>query len=274
MKILYPYQDAFERVLMTRDIATATRDEYTTTLKDFFHYLENFNPTYQRDHRVNQLQTADVEQYLAMLINSRQIQNQTYNKVLSHLNVYFKFLFSHSWTPYLPTLDLKSKDLQESRPVNFRWVDDLDDLLADDRLHVYTRATLLLTAQGYPVQVFLKPGFTAKLTTTDWSPAARNFVAVWQHFVAPLQDRFQCPDWFLKQRAATNPHLTLPGLHKYLRPDEATAGFRLSPSTLYQGYLVHYLRRHPRLSDKEATEILHLEPDSIDYYRKLARHAE
>ena len=97
----YPYQDAFNRTLRQRAMAQATQDEYNATLTDFFKYLENFNPTYQRDHRVNQLQTPDVEQYLAMLVDARKIQNQTYNKVLSHLNVYFKFLFSHSWTPYL-----------------------------------------------------------------------------------------------------------------------------------------------------------------------------
>lgn len=274
MKILYPYQDAFERALNAREIAQSTRDEYTGTLQDFFHYLENFNPTYQASHQVNDLQTQDVEQYLAMLTNQRQIQNMTYNKVLSHLNVYFKFLFSHGWTPYLPTLDLKSKTKDESRPVNFRWVADLPDLLTDQRLHVYTRLTLLLIAHGYPVQVFLAPHFTAQLTTTDWPVNEQTFLTELRAFITPLQDRFQCPDWFLKQRAATDPHLTLAGLHKYLRPNEAVAGFRLSPSTLYQGYLVAYLRQHPRLSDQEATDQLHLEPDSIDYYRKLARHAE
>ena len=270
----YPYQDAFNRVLQQRAMAQATQDEYNATLTDFFKYLENFNPTYQRDHRVNQLQTPDVEQYLGMLVDARQIQNQTYNKVLSHLNVYFKFLFSHNWTPYLPTLDLKSKPKQAPQPLNYRWVDELDSLLADGRLHVYTRLTLLLVAQGYPVQAFLRPHFTAQLVTRDWSPAAQRFLTELRAFLAPLQQRFQSSDWFLKQRAATDPHLTLPGLHKYLKPDEAIVGFALSPTVLYQGYLVNYLRRHPQLSDREAVASLHLEPDSIDYYRRLAQRAD
>jgi len=270
----YPYQDAFNRTLADRSMATATRDEYTATLKDFFHYLENFNPTYQRDHRVNQLQTPDVEQYLAMLVDARQIQNQTYNKILSHLNVYFKFLFSHRWTPYLPTLDLKSKPKQAAQPINYRWVDTLDDFLADQRLHVYTRLTLLLIAHGYPVQVFLQPDFTAKLTTTDWPTADQSFLQEFRAFVTPLQDRFQTGDWFLKQRAAADPHLTLPGLHKYLKPDESIVGFALSPTVLYQGYLVNYLRRHPQKTDREVIATLHLEPDSIDYYRRLAQRAD
>lgn len=270
----YPYQDAFNRLLNDRSMADATRDEYTATLTDFFHYLENFNPTYQRDHRVNQLQTPDVEQYLAMLVDARQIQNQTYNKVLSHLNVYFKFLFSHRWTPYLPTLDLKSKPKQAAQPINYRWVDRLDELLADDRLHFYTRLTLLLVARGYPVQSFLKPGVTAHLNTTDWSNAAQTFLKSFQTFVLPLQQRFVCDDWFLKQRAAADPHLTLPGLHKYLKPDEAVAGFALSPTVLYQGYLVNYLRRHPQKTDGEVIAALNLPPDSIDYYRRLSQRAE
>lgn len=41
MSVDYPYQDAFDRLLDQRDMATATHDEYTATLKDFFHYLEN-----------------------------------------------------------------------------------------------------------------------------------------------------------------------------------------------------------------------------------------
>lgn len=270
----YPYQDAFNRVLQQRAMAQATQDEYNATLTDFFKYLENFNPTYQRDHRVNQLQTPDVEQYLGMLVDARQIQNQTYNKVLSHLNVYFKFLFSHSWTPYLPTLDLKSKPKQAAQPVNYQWVDQLDSLLADPRLHVYTRLTLLLIAHGYPVQAFLAPNFTATLDTHGWNAAAQQFLTELHAFLTPLQQRFQSQDWLLKQRAAADPHLTLPGLHKYLRPDQALVGFSLSPTVLYQGYLVNYLRRHPQLSDHEAIAALHLEPDSIDYYRRLARHAD
>ncbi|WP_367295592.1 phage integrase N-terminal SAM-like domain-containing protein [Levilactobacillus yonginensis] len=270
----YPYQDAFNRTLADRSMATATRDEYTATLKDFFHYLENFNPTYQRDHRVNQLQTPDVEQYLAMLVDARQIQNQTYNKILSHLNVYFKFLFSHRWTPYLPTLDLKSKPKQAAQPVNYRWVDTLADFLADQRLHVYTRLTLLLIAHGYPVQVFLQPDFTANLITADWSATDQAFLQEFRVFVTPLQDRFQTGDWFLKQRAAADPHLTLPGLHKYLKPDERIIGFALSPTVLYQGYLVNYLRRHPQKTDREVVATLNLEPDSIDYYRRLAQRAD
>lgn len=270
----YPYQDAFNRQLANRSMAEATRDEYTTTLKDFFHYLENFNPTYHREHRVNQLQTQDVEQYLAMLITARQIQNQTYNKVLSHLNIYFKFLFSHGWTPYLPTLDIKSKPKQAAQPVNYRWVDQLTTLLADDRLHIYTRLTLLLIAQGYPVQSFLKPGMTEQLTTTDWSPEVQPFLKEFRAFIDPLQQRFLCDDWFLKQRAAADPHLTLPGLHKYLKPDEALVGFSLSPTVLYQGYLVNYLRRHPQKTDKEVIAALNLPPDSIDYYRRLSQRAD
>ncbi|WP_125573595.1 site-specific integrase [Levilactobacillus huananensis] len=272
----YPYQNAFNRVLRERTMAQATFDDYNTTLTDFFKYLENFNPTYQRDHRVNQLQTADVQQYLAMLVDQRHIQNQTYNKVLSHLNVYFKFLFSHGWTPYLPTLDLKSKPKQATPPVNFRWVDTLDDLLADRRLHVYTRLTLLLIAHGFSAQLFLKPHFAAQLstTTTDWSPAAQTFLQEFRVFITPLQARFQTSDWFLKQRAAPDPHLTLPGLHKYLKPDEALTGFALGPTGLYQGYLVNYLRHHPRQSDREVITTLHLDPDTIDYYRRLAQRAE
>lgn len=274
MAVIYPYQDAFERALTLRAMATATRDEYRTTLQDFFHYLENFNPTYQATHRVNDLQTSDVEQYLAMLTNQRAIQNQTYNKVLSHLNVYFKFLFSHNWTPYLPTLDLKSKPKQAAQPINYQWVDHLDDWLSDPRLHVYTRATLLLTAQGYPVQVFLRPNFTAQLDTKTWPPAAQAFLTTLYAFLAPLQERFQSSDWFLKQRAAVDPHLTLPGLHKYLRPDQAITQFSLSPTVLYQGYLVNYLRRHPQLRDQQVITALHLPPDSIDYYRRLAQRAD
>jgi len=270
----YPYQDAFNRLLNDRSMAAATRDEYTATLTDFFHYLENFNPTYERTHQVNQLQTQDVDQYLSMLLTARQIQNQTYNKILSHLNVYFKFLFSHGWTPYLPTLDLKSKPKQAPQPLNYQWVDDLDALLADGRLHVYTRLPLLLVAQGYPVQSFLKPGVTAKLAPATWPAAVQPFLQTFREFITPLQQRFACDDWFLKQRAAADPHLTLPGLHKYLKPDETLVGFALSPTVLYQGYLVNYLRRHPQKTDSEVIAALNLPPDSIDYYRRLSQRAD
>ncbi|MHA8111151.1 phage integrase N-terminal SAM-like domain-containing protein [Lactobacillaceae bacterium Melli_B4] len=265
----YPYQAEFINYLKQTDLAPITIREYSSTLIDLFEYLSNFNQGYQQDHRVSQLFDRDIQQYMDMLVNKRNITNTTYNKVLSHLNIYFKYLFSHDFTQKLPTLNLKGRERKPLASVSVKWLQQLPYILADDRVHIYTRLVLLLISKGYNLKEFLQPNFYREFDQIKWSPDEQVFIDKFKNFIGPIQARQSSPDIFLKQRFAGDPHITLPGIHKYLKPDEKKIGMTLKPSQLFQSYVVAYILDHPNLSDTELSTNLRLDMLSILYYHNL-----
>lgn len=266
----YPYQETFERYLHQRELAQPTIAEYRSVLTDLFNFLSNFNAGYQADHRVATLLDRDVEQYLAMLVNQRQVTNGTYNKMLSHINIYFKYLFTHDLITHYPTLTLKGKSHDDLKAPTTKWLHLMPTILANQQLAVYTRLTLLLSSRYYTISEFLTPGFYQQLNTRDFNANERTFWQVYQQFIQPLQERQHSSDLFLKQRLDGDPHLTAAGLHKYLKPDEKLLGFSLTPTRLYQSAVIDFLLQHPSLTDQQLGQKLRLDPQSLTYYRQLA----
>lgn len=266
----YPYQEVFERYLNRQELAQPTIAEYRSVLTDLFNFLSNFNAGYQADHRVATLLDRDIEQYLAMLVNQRQVTNGTYNKMLSHINIYFKYLFTHNLITHYPTLMLKGKSHDDLKAPTTKWLHLMPAILANRQLAVYTRLTLLLSSRYYTISEFLTPGFYQQLNTADFKDDERAFWQEYQQFIRPLQERQHSQDLFLKQRLAGDPHLTAASLHKYLKPDEKLLGFALTPTRLYQSAILDYLLQHPNLSDQQLVKKLRLDPQSLNYYRQLA----
>lgn len=266
----YPYQDVFEQYLENEGLAQLTINEYQTVLTDLFSYMSTFNTGYQRDHRVAALFDRDIEQYLAMLINERHVTNGTYNKMLSHINIYFKYLFTHNLISQFPTLTLKGKSKEQLRAPSTKWLYALPEIMANDQLSYYTRLTMLLTNRGYTVKEMLTPGFYTQVAPTSFNDWETLFWAEFTKFITPIQARQHSQDLFLKQRFDGDPHLTVPGLHKYLKPDEKLLGIPLTPTKLYQSMVVNYFLTHDKLSDQELAANLRLDPQSIAYYHQLA----
>lgn len=266
----YPYQEVFEAYLHRQDLAQPTIVEYRSVLSDLFNFLSNFNAGYQADHRVTTLLDRDIEQYLAMLVNQRQVTNGTYNKMLSHINIYFKYLFTHDLITHYPTLTLKGKSHDDLKAPTTKWLHLMPTILANRQLAVYTRMTLLLSSRYYTVSEFLSPGFYQQLDTRHFNHDEQTFWQEYQRFISPLQERQHSQDLFVKQRLDGDPHLTAAGLHKYLKPDEKLLGFSLTPTRLYQSAILDYLLQHPSLKDQQLSEKLRLDPQSLKYYRQLA----
>ncbi|GAX00006.1 phage integrase N-terminal SAM-like domain-containing protein [Secundilactobacillus mixtipabuli] len=266
----YPYQETFERYLHQQELAKPTIAEYRSVLTDLFIFLSNFNAGYQADHRVATLLDRDVEQYLAMLVNQRQVTNGTYNKMLSHINIYFKYLFTHDLIRHYPTLTLKGKSHDELKAPTTKWLHLMPSILKNQQLAFYTRLTLMLSSHYYTISEFLTPGFYQQLNSDNFNADEHAFWQQFQQFIQPLQTRQHSQDLFLKQRLAEDPHLTAAGLHKYLKPDEKLLGFTLTPTRLYQSAVLDFLLQNSNLTEQQISEKLRLDPQSLAYYRQLA----
>ncbi|UQS85414.1 phage integrase N-terminal SAM-like domain-containing protein [Apilactobacillus apisilvae] len=266
----YPYQKSFEQYLKINGLAKVTIKEYTSTLIDMFEYLSNFNLGYQKNHHVNQLFDRDIQQYMNMLIEKRQINNSTYNKILSHINIYFKYLFSHDFSDKLPTLTLKGRDRNKKVNIDITWLSKMEKILNNSNIHPYTKMTLLMISKGFKSSEILRKDFYKIFNKIKFNDYEKTFINSFSIFIKPIQEKQNSKDIFLKQRIAEDPHLTLPGLHKYLKPSEAFLDISLSPSDLFQGYILNYVIKNPEENEFELSNHLNLDLASVIYYQKLA----
>lgn len=268
----YPYQKQFQEFLRNqKKLAPLTVHTYDSTLTNFFNYLLANRPAFARDPRLANLTESDVRAYFNTLRTQQGITMGTYNKILSQLNRYFRYLFTHQLITTYPTLTLHGQAVDPGQRISTKWLAKLDVILQDDHVHYYTRLTLLLVKHGFTVGEFLQPGFYRvfdQVMITD--PIEREFLRRYRDFIAPRQALQNSGDLFLKQRYQPDaPQLTNAGLHKYLRADQDYLGFHLAPKYLHQGYILTQLAAHRDLSDGELMDRLKLDPASLLYYQHL-----
>lgn len=265
----YPLQTAFETYLREQSLQKTTIKNYATTLNQFFTFLENYRGRGGVDI-LDQITETDLRAFF----NHQSLSQGTFNKKLSHLNQYFLFLVDHGAIHHFPTLPLHGKAVTQDKPVDDSWLHYYPALLKNPSLHMYTRLTLLLLANGFTISEMMATGFfetfqTLSLTTGIENDFRNQFLQ-WQ---APLQKLQGRQELFLKQRInRMDPQLSLPALHKYLHVDQTNLPFDLSPQKLHQAFVLHELKHHPEWRPQEIATHLRLTPASLLYYQALLNH--
>lgn len=267
----YPYQAAFHRELKARGRAPMTIDAYDATLRQLFNYLEDQRPGYAHDPNAKNVTETDVRAYLNWLRDEQDITLATFNKVLSQLSRYFRFLFTHQLIDTYPTLTIHGKATKPNQHLSTKWLLKLDDILADDQIQYFTRAVLFLSSRGYTVSEFLQPGFgDVWRSLQPKNEAEKRFMTAFDEYIAPIQQLQHCQDIFLKQRLnREHPWISNAGLFKYLKADEEYLGIRLAPKYLHQSYILYQLAQHRNATPQKLQTMLRLNPQSLLYYQRL-----
>lgn len=267
----YPYQAAFHRELKAKGRAPMTIDAYDATLRQLFNYLEDQRPGYAHDPSVKNVTETDVRAYLNWLRDEQDITLATFNKVLSQLSRYFRFLFTHQLIDTYPTLTIHGKATKPNQHLSTKWLLKLDDILADEHIQYFTRAVLFLSSRGYTVSEFLQPGFgDVWRSLQPENEAEKRFMTAFDEYIAPIQQLQHCQDIFLKQRLnREHPWISNAGLFKYLKADEEYLGIRLAPKYLHQSYILYQLAQHRNATPQELQTMLRLNPQSLLYYQRL-----
>lgn len=267
----FPYEKRFilylrnERFLEENTIADLTRD-----ITRFFNYLRQNNPNYRDSLKVSSISSNDIKEYLNTLSITNNIKNTTYNKMLTHINTYFKFLFINNLSPVLPTLSIKGRKRTVNKINDLAWTEKLAEYLVDDNLSLYTRMTLLLISHFYTIKEILQKDFYQELNQIEFTNFEYEFINLFNEEILNLQQRQHTHDIFLKKRLdIVSPQLTLPGLHKYLKKDQKNIDIKLSPRELYQNVVCYFILNNQNLSDTQLIQRLRLEDlTSLNYYRQ------
>ncbi|VDG19419.1 phage integrase N-terminal SAM-like domain-containing protein [Lactiplantibacillus mudanjiangensis] len=274
MSTHFPYEKSFINQLTMADKHPQTIAQYQLTLTDFFNYQQHFNETFATSGLLADLTENDIKVYLAMLKNQRGYQQSTINKSLSNLTGYFNYLFEHRIITTLPTFGVKGQPLTSAQQLS-NWPEQLADWLANDDLHVYTRACLLFTSKAYEASEMLAPDFYQDLAKLNFSTSEHIFLSKFKAYIEPLQSQYQTKALFLKtRRRGPEPQLSLSALHKYLTGDSQRLGVPLKPVALYQQYILWYLRQHRLDEPTTIMQTLRLDATSLGYYQNLLRRQD
>lgn len=270
----FPFKNRFIHYLKNeRLLADSTIKDLTEDVQRLFNYLRQNNLEYQSNADLNQITELEIKEYLSWLQIQWQIKNSTYNKILTHLNSYFIFLFQNGLTMTLPTIGMKG--MKKKNPTSttkeiINWTKKLPVYLVNEQLTYYTRMMLLLTAHYFTTAEFIQPDFYQQLYEVEWQTFEIEFL---KHFAtehAAAVKLQHSKAIFLKERInLANPTLSLAGLHKILKKDQPKIDLLLKPSVLYQNAILNYIYHHQNLSDEHLMHNLRLSRKSLNYYRGL-----
>lgn len=265
----FPYEKQFRHYLTNkRVLADSTQQDICSDVERLFAHLRQFNSVYRLNPSLSNIEESDVRDYLNMLQVKREIKNSTYNKTLTHLNVYFTFLFTHKLSTSLPTISLKGLKKETEQVVPLNWADELEDCLKNQQLTLYTRMVLLCLSHFYTISEIIQPGFYKVLASETFNSFEQTFIDEFNRGTSELKRRQNCEDLFLKQRInLLEPCVTLPGIHKYLKKDQKLTDLRLIPQKLYQANVLNFIKQNQQLVDADLCKAMHLAPDSLNYYR-------
>ncbi|AKP66552.1 phage integrase N-terminal SAM-like domain-containing protein [Companilactobacillus ginsenosidimutans] len=266
-----PYYEGFKAYLNTRRISARAKEEYNKSLDDFFNYLVENNSDFKLSEKVSDIHSADVTEYKDFLINSLHLSPSTINKILSNLNIYFKYLFSIGKNKEFPTMEINSLTVptQESFPVEVFL--NLESYINNIGLHIYTRLLILIISKGFTYQDALSENFYLTFNKLNFDDNEKKFLDEYHEFILPWQTYWNTKDLFLsRNKGAKSPLLSVSALHRDIKSDSDCTKLDLSPKKLYTTYIL-LLLTNKSPSKSQLNFINNMDSASLLYYRRLLR---
>src|SRR5699024_3531606 len=160
--------------------------EYMNSLTDFFNYTIQHNPDYKITEDIKDVHEMDVRLFKNFMLEELQLSASTINKVISNLNVYFKYLFSVKKTPEIPTLNINSVTVPKQSDFPVEVFLKLPYYLQAD-LSVYTRLLILIVAKGFNYKEAMQAGFYQKFNQLDFDEDETKFLNLYRNYIEPYK---------------------------------------------------------------------------------------
>lgn len=265
-----PYLTGFEANLKTRHISDKAHTEYMNSLNDFFNYTIQHNNDYKISEDIKDVHEMDVRLFKNFMLDNLQLSPSTINKVISNLNVYFKYLFSTKKTPEIPTLNINSVTVPKQSDFPVEVFLKLPEYLKTD-LSIYTRLLILIIAKGFNYKEAMQADFYKKFNQLSFDKDELQFLNLYKAYIEPYHSYWNNNNLFLsRNRGANTPLLTVPAIHRDLKKDSESTGLDLSPKKLYTTFILLALSTK-ELSTDQQRALDALDTPSLMYYRRLKR---
>lgn len=268
-----PYLKGFEAYLKTRHISVKAHTEYMNSLNDFFTYTIQHNSDYKISEKITDVHEMDIRLFKNFMLEDLKLSPSTINKVISNLNVYFKYLFSVKKTPEIPTLNINSVPVPKQTDFPVEVFLKLPYYLKAD-LSIYTRLLILIISKGFNYKEALAVDFYKKFNQLYFDADENNFLNLYKSYIEPYRSYWNNDNLFLsRNRGANTPLLSVPALHRDLKRDSLSTQLDLSPKKLYTTFILLALSTK-ELSSDQRRALDALDTPSLMYYRRLMRETK
>ncbi|MQS76896.1 phage integrase N-terminal SAM-like domain-containing protein [Companilactobacillus halodurans] len=265
-----PFLTGFEAYLKTRHISKKAHTEYLNSLTDFFNYTIQHNTDYKISEDIKDVHEMDVRLFKNFMLDNLKLSPSTINKVISNLNVYFKYLFSVKKTPEIPTLNINSVAVRPQSDFPVQVFLRLPEYLKAD-LSIYTRLLILIVSKGFNYKEAMEADFYQKFEQLNFDKEESQFLNLYKNYIQPYRDFWDNDNLFLsRNKAANTPLLTVTALHRDLKRDSDSTGLDLAPKKLYTTFILLALSTNV-LSKDQQRALDALDTPSLMYYRRLKR---
>lgn len=269
-----PYITGFNAYLKTRKISDRAHTEYLNSLHDFFDYMIEHNADFKVSEDVKEIHEEDIRSFKNFLDSNLQLSPSTINKVLSNLNVYFKYLFSIKKNLEIPTMNVNSLTVKAQENFPTEVFENLPKYLSDEDLNVYTLLLILIISKGYSYQEALSEGFYSEFQNLSFSTDERKFISIYHTFIKPYADFWNNGNLFLsRNKGAKSPLLSVSALHRNLKNDSEILKLDLTPKKLYTTFVLITLSAQEP-SDFQLKFINNMSTSSLLYYRRVLRESD
>ncbi|KRK65529.1 site-specific recombinase XerD [Companilactobacillus tucceti DSM 20183] len=265
-----PYKVGFDAYLKTRNISKRANIEYTNSLNDFFAFVIEHNAEYKITEDIKDVHELDVREFKNFMLTNLELSPSTVNKVISNLNVYFKYIFGIKKSIEIPTLYVNSVTVPKQSDFPIEVFLELPKYL-NKEISVYTRLLILIISKGFNYKEALAPDFYKKFKNLEFAQFEKRFLNIYQAFIEPYKSYWHDDNLFLnRNKAANTPLLSVPALHRDLKNDSQELSLDLSPKKLYTTFILIALSTK-QISKDQQRALDALDTASILYYRRLKR---
>lgn len=143
----YPYQPEFRRYCdYQKHYSDGTKLIMKKSLTNFWRYYSGNSVAAAN---INNVRDADIQAFLDDLETKLKLHKNTINKYLSHLKVYFTFLYTHHLINYYPVLEINGRKFNRERVFVINWMPYLPQIAKIPGIHPVTVKMMCATALGY-----------------------------------------------------------------------------------------------------------------------------
>ncbi|WP_125714050.1 phage integrase N-terminal SAM-like domain-containing protein [Companilactobacillus kedongensis] len=265
-----PFKAGFDAYLKTRHISKRANIEYNNSLNDFFAFVIEHNSEYKISEDIKDVHELDVREFKNFMLTNLELSPSTINKVISNLNVYFKYIFGIKKSIEIPTLYVNSVTVPKQSDFPTEIFLELPKYL-NKEISVYTRLLILVISKGFTYKEALAPDFYKEFNQLDFAQFEKKFLNIYQAFIDPYKTYWQNDNLFLsRNKAANSPLLSVPALHRDLKTDSEELSLDLAPKKLYTTFILIALSTK-HISEDQQRALDALDTASILYYRRLKR---
>lgn len=143
----YPYQKEFDLYCkVQKHYADSTMLVVRKSVAIFWkYYVANSNV----EATINHVKSSDIQDFLNGLETKLGLKKNTINKYISHLKVYFTFLYTHHLIDSYPVVEINGRKFNRMHHYLINWMDKLPQIAQLDGIHPVTVKMMVGIALGY-----------------------------------------------------------------------------------------------------------------------------